>query len=100
MAKTPVTLDNLRARLVTLFAYELGLDEEEITDDSAFAEDLGADSLDMIELVMEAETQLLGGAEIPDELAEEWTTFGKALAGITALIAARPVKPRPESIHG
>jgi acyl carrier protein len=54
----------------------LGVDPNEITDDASFVDDLGADSLDTVELVMAFEEEF--DLEIPDEDAEQLTTVGKA----------------------
>ncbi|HDQ44542.1 MAG TPA: acyl carrier protein [bacterium] len=54
----------------------LGVDPNEITDDASFVDDLGADSLDTVELVMAFEEEF--GIEIPDEDAEQLTSVGKA----------------------
>jgi len=56
---------------------QLGVDEEEVTPDASFVDDLGADSLDTVELVMSFEEEF--GIEIPDEDAEKILTVGKAL---------------------
>ena len=56
---------------------ELGVDEEEVTPDASFVEDLGADSLDTVELVMALEEEF--ETEIPDEEAEKITTVQQAI---------------------
>ena len=55
----------------------LGVDEEEVTPDASFVDDLGADSLDVVELVMAFEEQF--GIEIPDEEAEKITRVKEAI---------------------
>jgi acyl carrier protein len=55
----------------------LGIDPEKVTVESSFVEDLGADSLDTVELVMAFEEEF--ALEIPDEDAEKLTTVGKAI---------------------
>ena len=61
---------------------KLGIDESEITEDSSFEEDLGADSLDLVEVVMDLEDQF--GHKIPAEDARELTTVGKAIDYVIA----------------
>lgn len=56
---------------------QLGVSEDQVTPEAKFIEDLGADSLDQVELVMALEEQF--GAEIPDEEAEKLTTVGDAI---------------------
>ncbi|MCX5725329.1 MAG: acyl carrier protein, partial [Nitrospirae bacterium] len=56
---------------------QLGVEEDEVTLEASFVEDLGADSLDTVELVMALEEEF--GIEIPDEDAEKILTVGKAL---------------------
>lgn len=56
---------------------KLGVEESQITDDAKFIDDLGADSLDTVELVMAFEEKF--GMEIPDEEAEKLDTVGKAI---------------------
>jgi acyl carrier protein len=57
---------------------ELGVEREKLTDDASFIEDLGADSLDIVELVMEFEKEF--NIDIPDEDAEKLKTVGDAMA--------------------
>ena len=56
---------------------QLGVNEGQVTPEASFIEDLGADSLDTVELVMALEEEF--GAEIPDEDAEKLTTVGEAI---------------------
>ena len=56
---------------------QLDVNEDQVTPEAKFIEDLGADSLDQVELVMALEEQF--GAEIPDEEAEKLTTVGDAI---------------------
>jgi acyl carrier protein len=56
---------------------QLGVDEEEVTPDASFVDDLGADSLDTVELVMAFEEEF--GCEIPDDAAETILTVGDAV---------------------
>jgi acyl carrier protein len=60
-----------------IIAEQLGVKKEEVTDDAKFIDDLGADSLDTVELVMALEEEF--GIEIPDEDAEKMVTVGEAI---------------------
>jgi acyl carrier protein len=60
----------------------LGVDESEVTNEASFTNDLGADSLDTVELIMEFEKEF--NTSIPDEEAEKITTVGQAIAYIEA----------------
>ena len=60
-----------------IIADQLGVKKEEVTDNAKFVDDLGADSLDTVELVMALEEEF--GVEIPDEDAEKLATVGDAL---------------------
>ena len=59
---------------------KLGVEESQITMEASFVDDLGADSLDTVELIMELEEEF--GIEIPDEDAEKITTVGSAVGYI------------------
>jgi acyl carrier protein len=61
---------------------QLGVDESEVTREASITEDLGADSLDQVELVMAFETEF--NIDIPDEEAEKIKTVGDAVARIEA----------------
>ncbi len=63
---------DIKDRAVKIIAEQLGVKEEEIKEDTRFAENLGADSLDMVELIMELEEEF--DIEIPDEDAEKAKT--------------------------
>jgi acyl carrier protein len=63
---------------------QLGIDEEEVTTDASFIDDLGADSLDIVELIMAFEEEF--DIEIPDEDAEKITTVGEAVEYIESKI--------------
>ena len=56
---------------------QLGVPEDQVTEDAKFIDDLGADSLDQVELVMAFEEEF--GSDIPDEYAEKLTTVGDAI---------------------
>jgi acyl carrier protein len=64
-------------RVRDIIEKELGVEREKLTDDASFIEDLGADSLDIVELVMEFEKEF--NIDIPDEDAEKLRTVGDAI---------------------
>ena len=64
-------------RVKKIIAEQLGLEEEDVTPEASFVEDLGADSLDTVELVMAFEEEF--GIEIPDEDAEKILTVQSAV---------------------
>ena len=65
-------------KVKSIIVEQLGVDEEEVTPDASFVDDLGADSLDTVELVMAFEEEF--GIDIPDEDAEQMRTVGDAIA--------------------
>ncbi|MGB2705642.1 MAG: acyl carrier protein [Candidatus Omnitrophota bacterium] len=70
-----------------VIAEQLGVKSEEVTEQAKFVDDLGADSLDTVELVMALEEEY--GVEIPDEDAEKLTTVGEAIKYIEKKIASK-----------
>lgn len=70
-------MDNIEQRVRKIIAEQLGVNEAEIKNESSFVNDLGADSLDTVELVMALEEEF--DIEIPDEKAEEITTVQQAV---------------------
>ena len=69
----------------SIIAEQLGVKAEEVTDTASFVDDLGADSLDTVELVMALEEEF--GIEIPDEEAEKMTNVGEAIRYVEAKAA-------------
>ena len=67
----------VEAKVKSIIAEQLGVGEDEIKAESAFIEDLGADSLDIVELVMGLEEEF--GINIPDDQAEKIKTVGEAI---------------------
>jgi acyl carrier protein len=69
--------EEVLGKIQEITADRLGVDEGDVTSDASFREDLEADSLDLVELIMELEEQF--GMEIPDEEAEKITTVEEAV---------------------
>jgi acyl carrier protein len=76
-----VTTANIEQKVKNIIADQLGVGEEEIKPTSSFIEDLGADSLDIVELVMAMEEEF--EVEIPDEEAENIKTVQDAVSYVT-----------------
>jgi acyl carrier protein len=72
-----LTIKEIEEKTKKIVAEQLGVKEEEVNVKSSFVEDLGADSLDTVELVMALEEEF--GCEIPDEEAEKITTVQQAI---------------------
>jgi acyl carrier protein len=75
-------MSDIEARVKKIVAEQLGVNEAEVKTSSSFVDDLGADSLDNVELVMALEDEF--GTEIPDEEAEKITTVQQAIDFVTA----------------
>jgi acyl carrier protein len=69
-------------RVKSVLSEQLGVDEGEITEEASFQDDLDADSLDLVELIMELEDNF--GMKIPDEDAQKITTVGQAVDYVAA----------------
>ena len=67
----------VQEKVKSIIAEQLGVKPEEVTEQASFIDDLGADSLDTVELVMALEEEF--GIEIPDEDAEKMSTVGDAI---------------------
>jgi acyl carrier protein len=74
-------------KVKSIIAEQLGVKSEEVTPEASFVEDLGADSLDTVELVMALEEEF--SIEIPDEDAEKMTTVGEAVKYIEEKITKK-----------
>lgn len=68
---------DIKQKVTAIIVEELGVEESEVTLEASFIEDLGADSLDTVELIMKFEEEF--DIDIPDEEAEKLTTVGKAV---------------------
>ena len=75
-------MSSIEQRVIKMVAEQLGVKEDDVQTTSSFVEDLGADSLDTVELIMALEEEF--DAEIPDEDAEKIATVNDAISYITA----------------
>lgn len=78
--------ENIKEKVIDIIAEKLKVDKDEITPEKSFTRDLGADSLDTVELVMEFEENF-GIDEIPEEEAEKIKTVGDAIEYITKKVS-------------
>ena len=75
-------MSEIASRVKAIIVDKLGVDEKQVTDKASFTTDLGADSIDTVELIMEFEKEF--GINIPDDKAEGIQTVGDAVAYIEA----------------
>ena len=75
-------MSEIESKVKEIIVEKLGVEESEVTMDASFTNDLGADSLDTVELIMEVEKEF--GITIPDDQAEKIATVGDAVAYIEA----------------
>jgi acyl carrier protein len=80
-------MGELETKVKDIIAEELGVEREKLTNEASFMEDLGADSLDTVELVMAFEKEF--SIDIPDEDAEKLRTVGDALAYLHKSMGAK-----------
>jgi len=75
--KHHITMSDIAQKVKQIIVDKLGVDESEVTNEASFTNDLGADSLDTVELIMEFEKEF--DVSIPDEQAENIQTVGDAV---------------------
>lgn len=75
-------MSDIASKVKAIIVDKLGVDESEVTPTASFTNDLGADSLDTVELIMEFEKEF--NIAIPDDQAEKISTVGEAIAYIEA----------------
>lgn len=78
-------MSDIEARVKAIIVDKLSVGEDEVKNEASFANDLGADSLDTVELIMEFEKEF--GISIPDEKSEKIATVGDAIAYIEENVA-------------
>ena len=71
-------MENIEKKVKEIIIDKLGIEESEVTDSASFTNDLGADSLDTVELIMQFEEEF--NVSIPDEDAEKIGTIGQAIS--------------------
>ncbi len=77
---------NIASKVKQIIVDKLGVEETEVTPEASFTQDLGADSLDTVELIMEFEKEF--DLSIPDEQAEKIQTVGQAISYIESQVTA------------
>jgi acyl carrier protein len=73
-------MSDIKSRVISIIIDKLGVEESEVTTEASFTNDLGADSLDTVELIMEFEKEF--NIAIPDDQAENIQTVGQAVSYI------------------
>jgi len=76
-------MSEVTTKVKAIIVEKLGVDESEVTENASFTDDLGADSLDTVELIMEFEKEF--DIQIPDDKAEKIATVGDAIKFIESL---------------
>ena len=80
-------MSEIESRVKSIIVEKVGVSESEVTNEASFTNDLGADSLDTVELIMEIEDEF--GISIPDDLAEKISTVGDAIKFVEEEVAKK-----------
>ena len=80
-------MSEIESRVKSIIVEKFGVSESEVTKEASFTNDLGADSLDTVELIMEIEDEF--GISIPDDLAEKISTVGDAIRFVEEEVAKK-----------
>ena len=80
-------MSEIELRVKSIILEKFGVSESEVTNEASFTNDLGADSLDTVELIMEIEDEF--GISIPDDLAEKISTVGDAIKFVEEEVAKK-----------
>ncbi|MBQ7361318.1 MAG: acyl carrier protein [Bacteroidaceae bacterium] len=80
-------MSEIESRVKSIIVEKFGVSESEVTNEASFTNDLGADSLDTVELIMEIEDEF--GISIPDDLAEKISTVGDAIKFVEEEVAKK-----------
>ncbi|MGL4419301.1 MAG: acyl carrier protein [Gemmataceae bacterium] len=83
-----MTDEQIRQRVIDIVCEQLAVSKDQVTDSTRFIEDIGADSLDIVELVMELEEEF--DIQIPDDQAEKIKTVGEAVEHIKVAVKNKP----------
>lgn len=80
-------MSDIAEKIKSVIAEQLGIRPEEVTESAKFTNDLGADSLDLVELILELEEKC--SVAIPDEVAQKLTTVGEVIKCVEEKIASK-----------